>query len=140
MENASLKRNQLYVPDFKAWERFYERKVPSHTASSQREQPFHSKRPAEVKLQFVSPVEETVDQAESEIRSNATETKSHVKKQKGNKDSGALPRQPNIQDIIRASSLQKKTTKQGSHKNKGASKDKKKFSYRTLNDIFSAPR
>lgn len=108
--------------------------MPSlRTVNSNRE-PVNRKRPAEVKLQFVSPVEETVGQAESEI--NTEEKRAKPSKRAVE----TLPRQPKVQDIVKASAdrLHKKSSTRQAQKGKAS--DSKKFSYRTLNDIFSASR
>jgi hypothetical protein len=60
--------SHLYITDFKAWDNIYQRRVSS--LAKKEEKRLAIKRPAEVKLQFVSPVEETIDRAESEIRAS----------------------------------------------------------------------
>jgi hypothetical protein len=60
--------SHLYIPDFKAWENINQRKVSS--LAKKEEKRLAIKKPAEVKLQFVSPVDETVDSTKREIRAS----------------------------------------------------------------------
>jgi hypothetical protein len=92
--------------------------------------------PSEVKLQFVSPVVETVRQAESELKANSlpptkettTTTTTNIKK------TLQFPERNRAKDT---SDQQKRKRKHQSSGNPAAAK---KFSYSALNDIFSKSR
>ena len=144
MNSNADQSSQIYIPDFKAWERIYQSKVASRAGV--KEKSLAVKRPAEVKLQFVSPVKETIDRAESEIKSSGKNAPRWKKTKTGTSAQGSLPRPLKVKDVIRASAPRQQPQKRQA-KNKwlkkekeGATNDSKKFSYRTLNDIFSTSR
>jgi hypothetical protein len=147
MDTRGEQSRLLYIPDFQAWERIYQSKVPRRPLSEGKRSNVHVRNPSDVKLRFVSPVEETVDQAESEI-SSKSKADFRAKKRKI-QDTESLPKQLSVKDVVRAStstattsstSLQKQKRKKHRQEQgvkKIGVKDSKKFSYRTLNDIFS---
>lgn len=111
---------ELYIPDFKLWNDYYEKKVkaqkstdhtPQHACSSQTKEPASA-----VKLQFVSPVTETANQAASIMKTGKSSQKSKSKKSKVSQNKKSL----------------KKV-----YKRKPKDSNKSSFSYRKLNDIFS---
>jgi hypothetical protein len=139
MNSNAHQSDHLYIPDFKAWERIYQSKVPSRSGAGEKR--LAIKRPAEVKLQFVSPVEETVDRAESEIKSSG-EHGQRVKKTHSHLQ-GGLPKPIKVKDVISASAPRqesKRSQATNAKRLKVATSDSKKFNYRTLNDIFSHSR
>lgn len=126
---------QLYIPDYNVWDSFYQRKAKSSISSSDSKQTESTKPSSEekVNLKFVSPVSETLSQAQSEMK---------------NKDNGATPFALNFNRVNKkkkktSASKGKKpknvssTKKKNSGKPKIGTSGKNKFSFRTLNDIFS---
>ena len=69
MLRNSDQARELYIPDFKLWNDYYEKKVKSHEDPEQSPQQAcpsqANERAAAVKLQFVSPVTETTNEAAS---------------------------------------------------------------------------
>jgi hypothetical protein len=99
------------------------KRVPKNSVSSDKPTAL-VKGPGEVKLQFVSPVEETADQAASELNSGGDifhKQKSEIRHL----------------ELVK-SKTEKRQKKQ--HSGGGKSQRKRKFSYKALNDIFSKSR
>jgi hypothetical protein len=151
MDTRGEQSRLLYIPDFHLWERFYESKIPRRSLSEVKDRTAPKGGPANVKLQFVSPTEETVDQAASEINSTS---KANLKAKKRKfQHTENLPKQLDVNEIVRASisSSNNKSSRSSSppqkkrkkndikqQRKEGFSvKENKKFSYKTLNDIFS---
>ena len=119
MHAGSEQTKELYIPDFKLWRDYYAKTVKSQNGADQTQQHESFSQPkeasSEVKLQFVSPVTETTNQAASIMKADNLKTKRKTTKTKKTK---ALH------------------SKQGSNKIQKR-KTKASFSYRKLNDIFS---
>jgi hypothetical protein len=141
MSSHSDQSRQLYIPDFKVWERIYAKRLPvgsaaaAAAATEKQTKAVAVRGPSEVKLQFVSPVVETVRQAESELKANSlpptketTTTTTNIKK------TLQFPERNRAKDT---SDQQKRKRKHQSSGNPAAAK---KFSYSALNDIFSKSR
>lgn len=113
-------KKQLYIPDFKLWNDYYQKRVNVQNVSEQTPQGACSSENSAVKFQFVSPVTETTNQAASIMKTDSHQNSKQTtnKKQK---------------------SKTKNTKKSGKKVQKRKPKDTKKntFSYRKLNDIFS---
>lgn len=128
---------QLYIPDYGVWDSFYQRRAKPSVSASGSNQVESTKQNSEdkVNLKFVSPVSETISQAQSEMKKKDNGVKSftlnfnRAKKKKKNKTSAAKEKKPK-----NVSSNQKKN---GAGKRKKGLGGKNKFSYRALNDIFS---
>lgn len=114
---------QLYVPDFKLWNDYYEKKklnvqkVPEQQSQSKSSD--EVKENSVVKLKFVSPITQTIDQAESVMKTDRQKNGKKVKLTK-------KARKP------KKSSQSKKV--QGRKQTK---RNSSTFSYRKLKDIFS---
>ena len=106
MFGGSDQPKQLYVPDFRVWDNYYKVK-------KEQEKPCASGTGSKVKINLVSPVSETVSQAESVMKSENSNT---GKKKKSTK--------------TKTSSVKKQGIKK-------KNKTKPSFDRRKLNDIFS---
>ena len=119
MHAGSEQTKELYIPDFKLWGEYYAKKVKSQNGVDQTSQhgnfTQHKEASSEVKLQFVSPVTETTNQAVSIMRSDSSKAKRKKQTTKKNKP-------------LRSKQSSNKIQKR---------KPKASFSYRKLNDIFS---
>ena len=106
MFGGSDQTKQLYVPDFRVWDNYFKvKKEP--------EKPCVSGTGSKVKINLVSPVSETVSQAESVMKS---ENSNNGKKSKSTKPKKSSAKSQGI---------------------KKKSKSKPTFDRRKLNDIFS---
>lgn len=127
---------QLYIPDYSVWDTYYQRKAKpfSSVPVTKQKDNFMQNTDDKVNLKFVTPVSETLSQAQSEIKNN---------------DSGVSPMTPSSQRPRRKKSKKAKTFKETktdkvldiqrklaiSKQNRG--KKKTNFSRQRLDDIFS---
>lgn len=106
---------QLYVPDFKLWDSYYKaHKGPTqestHTCAAE------SKENRDFKVKLISPVSETVSQAESIMKTHDSKAGKKLKSKTGKAKKKATAKKQN--------------QKKKNNKNPA-------FSYRKLSDIFS---
>ena len=126
MLRNSDQARELYIPDFKLWNDYYEKKVKSHKGPEQSPQQACSSQANEsasaVKLQFVSPVTETTNQAASIMKTGNSKLSKKSKSKKSGKAAKGTQGAKKVQ------------------KRKQKDSGKTSFSYRKLNDIFSKKR
>lgn len=111
---------QLYVPDFKLWNDYYEKKVNKQQVHDQILKPScpgQSNDKSKVQLKLISPIAQTTDQAESIMKTDGHKVGKKIKIKKSK---------------VKTKSKGKNTL---SRKQKGVQKSA--FTYRKLKDIFS---
>ena len=109
---------QLYIPDFKLWTDYYEKKVSGQKRIEQNPHSSNSSSDgSKVQVKLISPIAQTTDQAESIMKTDGKKIR------KGRK---------NKKQKTKSSSKGKV-----SHSRKKASSSERAFSYRKLKDIFS---